>query len=204
MSALERVALGLVQRLAGAGPAGFVGVNAVFLAWVMLTLPTTPLELGLAFVYGLPTGLAVSVFGKTAGSALAFLCCRTVGKSAGWRVPARLTDQMSKMDQHAHPLMSLVMIRMAPIPLGLKNYGLALIPSTDFGLFTLASLIVNVPFSIMWCLLGSQAKNLPEALAAAKRIGGKASAAIIGAGAGACLLVWLANRAMKQRRLKKQ
>jgi len=104
-SRVELATLAVVSRLAGAGPAGFVGVVTVFLSWVMLTLPTTPLEVGLAYVYGLPIGFGVSVFGKTAGSALAFLICRTVGKRAGWRVPPRLTDQMEKIDQHAHPLM---------------------------------------------------------------------------------------------------
>jgi hypothetical protein len=86
---------------------------------------------------------------------------------------------------------------MAPIPLGLKNYGLALIPSIDFGLFTLASLVVNIPFSVMWCLLGSQAKNLGDALSAAKRAGGKASMAIVGAGTGLCLIAWLVKRWLK-------
>ena len=98
-------AVAVINRLAGAGPAGFLGVVAVFLGWVMLTLPTTPLEVGLAYVYGLPTGFGISVFGKTVGSALGFLLCKTVGQRAGWRVPPRLTDQMNKMDKQAHPLM---------------------------------------------------------------------------------------------------
>ena len=93
------------------------------------------------------------------------------------------------------------MIRMAPLPLGLKNYGLALVPSIDFKLFTLASLIVNVPFSVMWCLLGSQAKNLGDALGVAKKAGGKASAAIIGAGTGTFLVVLLAKKWLKKRRI---
>jgi len=104
-SRVEMATLAVVNRLAGAGPAGFLGIVAVFLAWVMLTLPTTPLEGGLAYVYGLPTGFGISVFGKTAGSALAFLICRTAGKRAGWCVPRRLTDQMKKFDRQAHPLM---------------------------------------------------------------------------------------------------
>ena len=94
-------------------------------------------------MYGLPLGLLASVFGKTAGSALAFLGCKAVGKRRGWRVPARLTQQLSKLDEGGHPLMSLILIRLAPIPLGMKNYGLALVPSCGFGYFTLASLIVN-------------------------------------------------------------
>ena len=107
------------------------------------SLPTTPLEIGISYVYGLPLGLLASVFGKTAGSALAFLGCKAVGKRRGWRVPERLTQQLSKLDEGGHPLMSLILIRLAPIPLGMKNYGLALVPSCGFGYFTLASLIVN-------------------------------------------------------------
>lgn len=104
-SKVELAAMAVVNRLATGGAAGLVGVVAAFLAWVMLTLPTTPLEVGLAYVYGLPTGFGISVFGKTAGSALAFMICRTIGKRAGWRVPPRLTDQMEKMDKQSHPLM---------------------------------------------------------------------------------------------------
>ena len=97
--------------------------------------------------------------------------------------------------------LSLILIRIAPLPLGLKNYGLALVPKTDFHLFTLASAIVNIPFSVMWCLLGSQAKNLGDALGVAKKAGGKASAAIIGAGTGVCLVVFLTKRWLKNRRI---
>jgi len=96
-------------------------------------------------------------------------------------------------------LLSLILIRIAPIPLGLKNYGLALAPSIDFTLFTVASAIVNVPFSIMWCLLGSQAKNLGDALRVAKKAGGKASAALVGAGTGVVLVVLLTKRWLKSR-----
>lgn len=98
-------------------------------------------------------------------------------------------------------LLSLILIRIAPIPLGLKNYGLALVPSIDFNLFTVASAIVNVPFSIMWCLLGSQAKNLGDALGVAKKAGGKASAALVGAGTGLVLVVLLTQRWLKSRRI---
>lgn len=97
--------------------------------------------------------------------------------------------------------LSLILLRIAPLPLGLKNYGLALVPSIDFRLFTLASAIVNIPFSIMWCFLGSQAKNLGDALLVAKRAGGKASAALAGAGTGVCLIVLLTKKWLKDKRI---
>eukprot|EP01049_Picozoa_sp_SAG25_P008037 SAG25_NODE_695_length_5897_cov_31.858917_7_plen_156_part_00 len=53
-----------------------------------------------------------------------------------------------------HPLVALVLIRVAPLPLGVKNYGLALIEEFGLGYFVLSALIVNFPFSCMWACVG--------------------------------------------------
>ena len=65
----------------------------------------------------------------------------------------------------------MVIIRATPLPLGVKNYGMALVDSVKLRHFTTASLLVNVPFSIMWAFIGSQASELSEAFVLAKDAG---------------------------------
>ena len=36
-------------------------------------------------------------------------------------------NRADQMDEHTHPLLTLILVRLAPIPLGVKNYGLALV-----------------------------------------------------------------------------
>lgn len=61
-------------------------------------------------------------------------------------------------------LAAIITVRLAPIPLGVKNYGLGLTPGISSFNFSLGALAVNLPFSIMWAGLGSKATNLLEAL----------------------------------------
>ena len=82
---------------------------------------------------------------------------------------------------------------------GIKNYGLALIPTCHFGYFTLASLIVNVPFSIVWCLAGSKATSLAHALTMARQGGGKAITRILVVGLVLVSAFWLVSRKKRRR-----
>ena len=71
---MEEVSIALLGRVQRAGPAGYVGIVAAFLVWVLVrahqplapsapsppaasgqfSLPTTPLEIGISYVYGPP------------------------------------------------------------------------------------------------------------------------------------------------------
>ena len=61
---------------------------------------------------------------------------------------------------------AMCMIRIAPVPLGVKNYGLSLVSFPDdnypFAKYFWACVLVNTPLSIMWGLTGYGASSLFE------------------------------------------
>ena len=54
------------QKVVHSGLWGTLGIEAMFLLWVIILLPTTGFELLLAFTYGLPWGFALSLLGMLA------------------------------------------------------------------------------------------------------------------------------------------
>ena len=58
------------------------------------------------------------------------------------------------------------MIRVAPLPLGVKNYGLSLVPfpNDKYPVVTYfwSCFLVGLPFSIMWGMTGHGASSLME------------------------------------------
>lgn len=54
-------------------------------------------------------------------------------------------------------------VRMAPIPLFCKNYGLSLIPSCDVNTFTKATVLCNIPYTFVWAVTGASGETLTEA-----------------------------------------
>ena len=108
MQAVQTFALGLAQRAHSSGTAGYLSFFAAFTGWVLLTLPTTPLEVAAAFLFGFPRGFAASVGGKTLGSALAFLGCKSIGQRVGRPLPTLYCGAggwpQSLMCRHLYPL----------------------------------------------------------------------------------------------------
>lgn len=150
------------EKLQGAGWRGFAALILGFSTWVCFSLPTTPIEVAAGFVYGPVWGSSCGLFGKTAGSCAAFALVRALGRRRGWKVPEALRPRLVAL--RTHPLMSMVAIRLAPLPLGVKNYGLALCEVQALP-FALASFVVNLPFSMMWAATGASCQTLSEALA---------------------------------------
>lgn len=151
----------VLEVVEGAGNLGFALLLCFFCAVVCLSLPTTPIELSAGFMYGSIWGCFAGVAGKTVGSFIAYMIARTVGEKRGWKVPEKIESYMSALREK--PIITMVGIRVAPLPLGLKNYGLALCKVDAFS-YIVASLIVNTPFSVMWGSLGASCASLGDAL----------------------------------------
>eukprot|EP01052_Picozoa_sp_SAG31_P004547 SAG31_NODE_189_length_20842_cov_12.518151_15_plen_258_part_00 len=162
------IMVGLSRVLEEGGLPAYAGFLAFFVLWVLLTLPTTPLEIVAAYVYGFPLGAATGAIGKTVGSTAGFLLGRVAGQRLGWEMPSALKEYWKTFDKA--PLTCLLAIRAAPLPLGMKNYGLSITPC-PLWLFFVATGMVNIPFSIMWAATGSQAGNIVDALDSAGKGG---------------------------------
>lgn len=151
----------VLEAIERAGNVGYVLLLCFFFVVVCLSLPTTPIELSAGFLYGPVWGCTAGVIGKTVGCFIAYMVARVIGDKRGWKVPAALEPRLSALK--SQPLLTMVGIRVAPLPLGLKNYGLAMckVPAVEY---ILASLIVNIPFSCLWGSLGASCKSLKDAL----------------------------------------
>lgn len=70
---------------------------------------------------------------------------------------------------HDGPAQAMCVIRVAPIPLGVKNYGLSLVsfPGDRYPVaeYVWACILVGTPFSIVWCFTGHGASSLVEIVA---------------------------------------
>jgi len=155
-------ALEVVEK---AGNFGFILLLCFFFCVVCLSLPTTPIELSAGFMYGPVWGCIAGVTGKTVGCFIAYLIAKFLGKRMGWTVTGFCGDKLDKYmgPLKTDPFKTMTGIRIAPLPLGLKNYGLALceVPAIPY---VLASIVVNVPFSMMWATLGASCTSLQDAL----------------------------------------
>mmetsp|Transcript_45693 Transcript_45693/g.146662 ORF Transcript_45693/g.146662 Transcript_45693/m.146662 type:complete len:329 (-) Transcript_45693:50-1036(-) len=145
--------------------AGWVGVACHvvgFSLWVSLSLPTTLVEITTGFVFGPLTGFATCIVCKTVGALIAFLAVRSLRQHFGWKMPSSLLPKLEAL--RSRPLLTMVGVRFAPLPLGVKNYGLALC-EVDFKAYMVASIMVNVPFSVLWATAGGSCHSIAEALA---------------------------------------
>lgn len=148
-------------------PMGLVGFVCALSVWTMLALPVTPLEVCAGCVFGPVWGTLGSLCGKTVGCMLALTVGRVLGKAQGWQVPPAIDRYIGMLKKR--PLETMVAIRVAPIPLGIKNYGLSLVqfPNNKYPVlqYFWACLIVGAPFSVMWGLTGHGASSLVEVVA---------------------------------------
>lgn len=96
--------------------------------WVVGFVPSTPLELALGFIFGVRTGYIVVLTGKTLGCGVSFLLARTVAFYWAQRTfgQHRFLHAIDDAVRQA-PWRTCLALRIALIPIALKNYGLALL-----------------------------------------------------------------------------
>jgi len=159
-------------------PLGLVYYTLFLGAWTMCCLPTTPVEIAAGFTWSTASASAASSVGKTLGSCSAFAISRllllpVLSRSSGGahgplrqRVRRGIDAFFSSLGSaiRTQPFWTVGLIRAAPLPIALKNYGLGLSPELPGSVFCLMTLLVNIPFSIAWALTGSSASSLQEAV----------------------------------------
>jgi len=117
----------LAEHVHSAGAWGVAGFMATFVVYGVLLLPLSPIELLAGFLFPFWTALAVCVAGKVTSSALCFIIGRTVGAGFARRMLARHPSLKSLGDAVAsRPFTTTLLLRLAYIPAGVKNYGLSL------------------------------------------------------------------------------
>lgn len=140
---------------------GFGLLLAAFSLYIYLALPSTPVEIAIGYLCGPLWGAVCGASSKTIVSIFAFLHGRNLCQRVGYEIPSQLKPKLASLKRQ--PYVTMISIRMAPLPLVLKNYGLAL-SNVAMGQYLLAALVVEVPFSILWASIGASCQSLSEAL----------------------------------------
>lgn len=134
-----------------------------FLALVVsLSLPCTPLEMVPGFLYGFKVGVIVSIAGKLLGNLIAVTIVRRyfrawaleyLNKFKAFRVVEILVKRGG--------LKPIFLVRLLPMPMAVKNYGLAVF-DTKLSHITLCAFVTVIPFACLWNYVGSGVKDLLE------------------------------------------
>ena len=103
-----------------------VASGTAICVWVVLSIPSTPIELLLAFAYGLGPGFLIVYIGKLVGCVGSF----ALGRSACTGYVSRLLQEHEILRAVAkaittQPWKTCTLARAAYLPIGLKNYGFA-------------------------------------------------------------------------------
>jgi len=169
MEFVQRIFVQLQQH-----PHGLIYYTLFLALWTMCCLPTTPVEIAAGFTWRPVWASAASSIGKTIGSSTAFALSRLLllpllsrSSGSGHGPIRRHVDSFFGQLGSAirtRPFWTVGLIRAAPLPIALKNYGLGMMPELQTSVFMLMTLGVNVPFSVAWALTGSSASSLQEAV----------------------------------------
>lgn len=139
------------------------GAVLVFILWTQL-LPATPLELSIGFLFGLGPGYAIVYVGKMCSAALAYALARSLLRGWVQRTFSRHEALLAIEDECTrNPWRCAFLLRLAYVPLPLKNYG-----SAALGLppphFFVAAAIVELPDTYFTAAIGSTARSIAELL----------------------------------------
>jgi uncharacterized membrane protein YdjX (TVP38/TMEM64 family) len=145
-----------VGPLRRAGPAGALGLGAVYVAATVLMVPGSALTLVAGYVYGAGWGTLLVSVASTTGAALAFLLARTALRD---RVRARLATnaKLAALDRAVSDRGALVvfLLRLTPaLPFNLLNYALGG-TGIRFVPYLLASWVGMLPGTVLYVSLGA-------------------------------------------------
>lgn len=161
----------LADALEGQGSLGPWYFAAFFVLWATVGLPVTPLEILCGFVFGAPRAVLVVTLAKLGGCVAGFSVSRHFfrGSVIRWldkhKTRFRALHALAS-ELETHPFRTVCLLRLAPLPLAAKNYGLGAFPQCDVATFSAATLAVNLPMTVVWTVTGARATSLVDALAA--------------------------------------
>mmetsp|Transcript_119724 Transcript_119724/g.298622 ORF Transcript_119724/g.298622 Transcript_119724/m.298622 type:complete len:254 (-) Transcript_119724:78-839(-) len=130
------------------------------IAWILSFMPLTPLEVSLGFVFGMQVGYLVVFTGKVLGCSAAFMLGRTLAHS--WAQRQFGKHELLRAINLAvarEPYKICFIVRLAYVPISLKNFGLAIVSVKPTTFFT-SLFCVEIFNSSILVAVGDTAKNL--------------------------------------------
>ena len=160
----------LSRWLSAQGADGAIVLCAVEVVWIVLCLPSTPLEMLIGSTYGFGVGFVIDTVGKSTGCMCAFVLGRRVGRGpvAEWLAKTqggRAVQLLRALDVAiaTQGWRIVLPFQLAWVPIALKNYGLSLcnISTRTFG-WTM--LVAELPMTAAVVYAGSTARSLVDLL----------------------------------------
>lgn len=145
---------------------GALGVAAYFMLFVsllQLMMPTTTLELLAGFMFGFRLGALVAVGAEVVGTAISFVLGRWCFRESidklleGYPVWSVLRSAIS-----TGVWRGVIILRLAYIPLPLKNYGLAVLPEVSVMVSLGSLLISDTPITMTIVYIGSTLASIVQ------------------------------------------
>jgi len=168
------------------GPIGPVLYTIFLVAWVIICLPTSAVELIAGFTFGFWVALLVSYIGKNIGCISAFLIGKSLGRNSVKKLLKRfriLRTFDRVISKNATKMVFL--IRLAYMPIALKNYGLSFF-AIKRRLFIISTLVCTVPETAVLAFFGSSADDILD-LANGRYSGG--TLGIVALAIGICFMI---------------
>mmetsp|Transcript_70685 Transcript_70685/g.132289 ORF Transcript_70685/g.132289 Transcript_70685/m.132289 type:complete len:452 (-) Transcript_70685:52-1407(-) len=139
--------------------------TSILTASTVCMLPSSPVEIAGGAIFGFSPGLMLCIVGKQLGNAIAFQLARSLSRDVVHKhvMPnVRFLRDAEKMATAA-PWKTSFCVRAAPIPLVVKNYGLAVL-GVPFTHAMTASLVCGPLYSVKNVWIGSTAISIAEVL----------------------------------------
>jgi uncharacterized membrane protein YdjX (TVP38/TMEM64 family) len=145
-----------LDKLSDTGNTGLVIYTVFFILWTMTAGITTPVETAAGLAFGVRNGLLCNIIGKTGGAILSFLLGRHflstyVNRKLKHNELLQLVDESIE----DNPIGVSLMVRFAPLPEFVKNFGLSVL-NVKVRYFILAVVVHGIPFTCLWTCLGAE------------------------------------------------
>jgi len=188
------------------GVGWYGGLVYVILFWlsVMVCMPSTMVEIGAGIVYPIPVAILLSSIAKFGGSCCSFLLARRLGHE--WVHQTILPSAGTlirgiSLAIEQNPTKMAFLVRAAYVPIGVKNYGVALC-TIPFITFAMSALIVGMPYTILWAVAGNSVDKGMGTSAGGSKPGNKVELAVASIGCAILfltllLLGWYTHKAIK-------
>mmetsp|Transcript_32645 Transcript_32645/g.76896 ORF Transcript_32645/g.76896 Transcript_32645/m.76896 type:complete len:221 (-) Transcript_32645:127-789(-) len=154
----------LVFETLSSHPLGFPGFIFLLMLFTVAGLPLTPLQVSAGAIFGAIWGSIGNQVGKTLGCVICLCIGRYFKTVRGWKMPEWLDKYLLPLK--TRPFETMCLIRLSPLPLGVKNYGLSLVhfPDDHFPVvaYTCAAFLSSLPHSIICGIAGRGASSLAD------------------------------------------
>lgn len=151
----------LINWIQSQGVFGYIYFDLLMILWILLCLPSTAIEMASGFLFGFAKSLVVSIIAKTLGSFIAFLLGKYIFHKLIHRNLASSSRILRALDfaMKKSPFRILLLIRLAAMPIAVKNYGTSILDVSK-RLFLVCTFLGGIPFTLAWSYFGAASSDL--------------------------------------------